>query len=92
VGWFSLPDEYLALCIVGVFLLLVVIQVIMKVRHPFRHAVGGILTGLCALAVVDLTGMFTGVSLPISPLTLGVSGVAGIPGVTMLLLLNLVFK
>lgn len=82
----------LVLCICGVFLLLVVIQVIMKSKRPVRRAVGGILTGLFTLVAVNLTGMFTGVSLPISPLTIGVSGVAGIPGVTLLLLLNLVFK
>ncbi len=81
-----------ALCLVGVFLLLVLIQVAMKSKRPVRHAVGGILVGFCALAVVDLTGGFTGVSLPLSPLSIGVSGVAGIPGVTLLLLLNLIFK
>ena len=80
------------LCIAGIFLLLVVIQIIMKSKRPSRHAVVGILTGLLSLALVNLTGMFTGVSLPVSPLTIGVSGVAGIPGVTMLLLLNLIFK
>lgn len=80
------------LCICGVFLLLVLIQVIMRSERPVRRAIGGILTGLCTLAVVNLTGMFTGVSLPLSPLTIGVSGVAGIPGVTLLLLLNLIFK
>lgn len=87
-----LQTGWLVLCICGVFLLLVIIQVIMKSKRPVRHAVGGVLTGLCTLAVVDLTGVFTGVSLPISPLTIGVSGVAGIPGVTLLLLLNLIFK
>ena len=85
-------NVWLVLCICGVFLLLVVIQVIMKSKHPVRHAIGGILTGLFTLAVVDLTGSFTGVSLPISPLTIGISGVAGIPGVTLLLLMNLILK
>ena len=80
------------LCALGVFALLVVIQVIVKAEHPVRKAIGGILTGLCALVVVNLTGCFTGVTLPISPLTLGVSGAAGISGVTMLLLLNLLLK
>lgn len=79
-------------CALGVFALLVVIQVIVKAEHPVRKAIGGILTGLCALVVVNLTGCFTGVTLPISPLTLGVSGAAGISGVTMLLLLNLLLK
>jgi uncharacterized membrane protein YuzA (DUF378 family) len=75
-----------------VFLLLVAIQVIMKTKHPVRHAIGGILVGLCTLAAVDLASAFTGVSLPISPLTIGVAGVAGIPGVTLLLLTNLILK
>ena len=76
----------------GIFALLVIIQMIVKAERPVRKAIGGILTGLCALAVVDLTGCFTGVTLPISPLTIGVSGVGGISGVTMLLLLNLILR
>lgn len=82
----------IALCACAVFALLVVLQVIVKAEKPVRRAAGGVVTGLCALAVVNLTGFFTGVSLPLSPLTLGVSGVAGIPGVTLLLLLNLVIR
>lgn len=76
----------------GVFGLLVVIQLIVKAQKPVQRAAGGVATGLCALAAVNLTGLFTGVSLPLSPLILGVSGAAGIPGVTMLLLLNLIFQ
>lgn len=87
-----MQNGQIALCVCGVFLLLVLIQVIMKSQRPVRHAVGGVLTGLFTLAAVNLTGAFTGVSLPISPLTIGVSGVAGIPGVTLLLLLNLLFQ
>jgi pro-sigmaK processing inhibitor BofA len=87
-----LKKGWLLLCICGVFLLLVIIQVIMKSKRPVRSAIGGVLTGFLALAVVDLTGIFTGVTIPVSPLTLGVSGVAGIPGVTLLLLLNLILK
>lgn len=79
-------------CALGVFLLLVLVQVIVRSERPVRRAVGGIVTGLCALAVVNLTGLFTGVALPVSPLTIGVSGAAGISGVTLLLLLNLIFK
>lgn len=79
-------------CALGVFALLVLLQVIVRAERPVRRAVGGIVTGLCALAVVNLTGFFTGVALPISPLTIGVSGAAGISGVTMLLFLNLILK
>ena len=73
----------------GVFLLLVVIQWILRAKRPVRTAVCGVLTGLAALLTVNLTGVFTGVALPVSILSIGVSAVAGIPGVTMLLLLNL---
>ena len=48
--------------------------------------------GLCVLLAVNLTGVFTGVSLPLSPLSLGVAGTAGLPGVTLLLLLNLLLR
>ena len=75
----------------GVFLLLVVIQWILHARHPVRKAAGGVLTGLAALLAVNLTGVFTGVTLPVSILSIGVSAVAGVPGVTMLLLLNMMF-
>lgn len=87
-----MQDITTIVCALGVFALLVIIQVIVKAERPVRKAIGGILTGLCALAVVNLTGCFTGVMLPISPLTLGVSGAAGISGVTMLLLLNLILR
>lgn len=88
-----LPDKWLvaAICCI-VFLLLVAVQVAMKSKRPVRHAIGGIFTGLLTLAVVNITGAYTGVNLPLSPLTIGVSSVAGIPGVTLLLLLNLVFR
>ncbi|NLJ30551.1 MAG: transcriptional regulator [Clostridiales bacterium] len=76
----------------GVFGLLVVIQLVVRAPRPVQRAAGGVITGLFALAAVNLTGFFTGVSLPLSPLTIGVSGAAGIPGVTMMLLLNLILK
>ena len=52
---------------------------------------GSALNGLVALVLVNITGGFTGVTLPVSLLSLGVSAGLGIPGVTMLLLLNLIW-
>ena len=81
------------LYVAGVFALLVILQLVVKAERPVRRAVGGIVTGLVALVAVNLIGVFTGVGmLPLSPLTLGVSGVAGIPGVTLLLFLNLIVQ
>ena len=76
----------------GIFGLLVVIQLALRAKKPVQRAAGGVLVGLCGLLAVNLTGVFTGVSLPLSPLSLGVAGTAGLPGVTLLLLLNLLLR
>lgn len=44
--------------------------------------------GLAALALVNLCGTYTGVVLPVNRLSLGAAGFLGIPGVTLLILLN----
>lgn len=74
----------------GIFLTLIIIQILVRSKKPIRKAISGILTGLCSLFAVNLFGVFTNVTLPISLLSLGVSAVAGIPGVTMLLILKMI--
>ena len=76
----------------GVFLLLVLLQVILHSKRPVRKALGGLAAGWGALLAVNLAGMLTGVFLPLSPLVLGTASVAGVPGVTMLLLLDFLMK
>ena len=44
--------------------------------------------GFVAMALVNLCGPYTGVFLPVIRLSVLVSGVLGIPGVTLMLLLN----
>ncbi len=44
--------------------------------------------GLLALALVNLCGEYTGVLLSINRLSLGAAGLLGIPGVTLLILLD----
>ena len=75
-----------------VFLLLVIVQVIVQAKKPVRKAIGGILTGIIALIAVNVSGFFTGVTLPVSLMTVGVSAVAGVPGVTLLLLLSVIVQ
>lgn len=73
-----------------IFIVLVIVQMIVHSEKPVRKAISGIFVGVLTLALVNIAGNFTGVTLPVSLLTLGVSGVAGIPGVTMLLLLQMI--
>lgn len=48
------------------------------------------LFGLTALLLIHVTASYTGIYLPLSKLSLAVSGVLGIPGVILMLLLKLV--
>lgn len=75
----------------GIFAALILVQVIAKSKKPVQKAVISICIGFCALLAVNLSGYFTGVQLPLNPLSIGVSAVGGIPGVTTMLLLNLIF-
>lgn len=44
--------------------------------------------GFAALALVNLCGPYTGVFLPVSRLSVAASGLLGIPGVTLMIILN----
>ncbi len=44
--------------------------------------------GFLALAAVNLLSPYTGVALPVSRLSIAASGLLGIPGVTLLVILN----
>jgi hypothetical protein len=84
-------DILFAVIIVAAFLLCAALLAAGKNPRPFAAAAGSVVAGLAALLAVSLTGSFTGVSLPICPVTVGASAFLGIPGVTTLLLLNLIF-
>ncbi len=85
-----MPDLKVLWVAAGVLVLLVVLQLCVGNKKPVRSAVGGVLLGWLALLAVNVTGTFTGVTLPVSVLSVGVSGAAGIPGVTMLVLLDMI--
>ncbi|WOC33236.1 MULTISPECIES: pro-sigmaK processing inhibitor BofA family protein [Caproicibacterium] len=84
-------DILFAVILFGAFLFSAALLAAGKSPRPFVTAAGSVVTGLAALFAVSLTSSFTGVSLPISPISMGVSAFLGIPGVTVLLLLNLIF-
>jgi hypothetical protein len=50
----------------------------------------GLLLGPACMLVINIISIFTSVSIPISPLSLGISSTLGIPGVTAMLLLQLI--
>lgn len=46
--------------------------------------------GFAALALLNLSSPYTGVALPVSRLSIAASGLLGIPGVTLMVILNAV--
>ncbi len=83
-------DTTLIAIIAAVFAVLVIIQKLMRSPHPVRSALLSSLCGLLALAAVNVCASFTSVSIPVSRLSLAVSAVLGIPGVTSMLLLQVI--
>lgn len=81
---------YVLLGVLFIFILLSIISHLTGVNKPCKKAILGMVLGILALCAVNLTGKFTGVTLPVSLLSLGISATGGIPAVTMMLLINLI--
>lgn len=79
------------LLIVYVITLIVfsIIHKIGKNKKPVRKSIISLSTGFMCLIVVNILSVFTNVYIPFSILSILVSTIGGIPGVTMLLTLNL---
>ena len=84
-----MPGFWIWILATVIFLLLILVQVIVRSKRPVLKTIQSMALGVAALIVVNIAGIFTGVVLPVSFLSLGVSAVAGIPGVTMMLVLNM---
>lgn len=77
--------------ILATLIVFAIIHKIDKHKKPVRRACVSLLTGVISLIFVNITGVFTGITLPISLLSVFTAIIGGIPGVTMLLTLNLFF-
>ncbi|MDR2647793.1 MAG: pro-sigmaK processing inhibitor BofA family protein [Oscillospiraceae bacterium] len=79
------------LCAVAASGTLVILLSALRQRRLIRYVLLTVLSGVAALFAVNALGAFTGISLPVNGLSLGVSAVGGTPGVISLLLLNTLF-
>ncbi|WP_279221786.1 pro-sigmaK processing inhibitor BofA family protein [Acutalibacter sp. 1XD8-33] len=64
------------------------LQTLLKGLSAMKSFLISAALGLLALALVNLTGQYTGVWIPVNRLSLAASGVLGVPGVTLLVILN----
>lgn len=69
------------------FLVYGIIYKLAKKKKPFKRAFLTMLIGLSVLIAVDIAGIFTGVYLPISMLSVTVSACLGIPGIASMIVL-----
>lgn len=85
-------QDWLILAILGgAFVAFIIIQAISGNKKPVRKAFSAMVLGVAALAAVNITGFFTGVTLPVSALSVSAAAIGGIPGVTLMLVLNMFF-
>ena len=81
----------------GVFFALSVIYVIVLFciaflgKKSFRYISINAIIGLAILFALSLLSGIIGFGIPINAYTLAISGLCGVPGIIMLLLLNLIF-
>ena len=78
--------------VVGGAVALAVLIALFKNQKPVRTLIGSGVQGICALAAVNITGFFTGVSVGINTFTALVCLVLGVPGVVATLALKVIFK
>ena len=70
--------------------MLVTLVVLVRSGKPFRFVLASFVEGVCAIAAVNIAGIFTGVSLGFNWFTLVGSAAFGVPGVIAMLLLRLI--
>ena len=80
------------LVLAGVLALLILLRILTVQKKPLRTVLYGGMKGVAALGAVNLAGLLTGVTIPVSVLSLGLTFLCGVPGVITILVLNLVFS
>jgi hypothetical protein len=70
---------------------LAILVSMLRQRKLLRYLLLSAVSGVAALYAVNALGLFTGISLSVNALSLGVSAVGGAPGVISLLLLDTLF-
>ena len=75
----------------GAWVLFALLYFVQKNKHPFKRALGSMCIGLGVLIGINLVSEWTHVYIPVSLLSVLTSAIGGVPGVTLILFLNLFF-
>ena len=91
IGDVDMPGWGILLVFFGTFLVFALLHAVAKNKRPFSRSLLIIAIGLGTLSAVNLSTGLTGVSIPVSLLSVLTAAVGGVPGVTLILALNLFF-
>ncbi len=83
-----MTDTHWIIVCISAFIAVLIIKKIAGAEHVIRSGIVSVILGLAVLFLVNLTGNFTGVYLPVSRLSLSVSAFLGIPGTASMLILQ----
>ena len=78
--------------ILGAIVFFAILYAIKSSKNPFKRSVTTVATGLVSLAAVNIAGIFTGVYITVSGLSICASAVGGITAVTAMLIIDTFFK
>lgn len=84
-----MPDWIIWVVIGSAIVIFAIIEGCYGCPKPLKRGFLAVAIGLAAFCAVNLCAGFTGVSLPVSTLSLSVSAAGGIPGVTLMLIMNM---
>lgn len=62
-----------------------------RTARPVRTVLLSVLAGIAVLALLSLTGSFTGLRLPVNGWTVACAGAAGVPGVLLMVLVRMLW-
>lgn len=81
--------DWLTLFICAIIILfLFIVQLIVKAKNPLKKTVLAMFKGVLTLVAVNVMGIFTGVTLPISLFSIAVSAIVGVPGIATMFIFN----
>ena len=83
-----MSDGVFIAVVCGAFAVMLILAKISGGKHSIRRTILNIAAGFAAFCAVELMSVFTGIALPVSRLSLCVSGFLGLPGVTAMLILQ----
>lgn len=76
----------------GSIIFFAILYAVKRSNKPVKRAITTVATGVVSLIAVNIAGIFTGVYIPVSTLSICASTIGGIPAVTVMLIIDTFFK